>query len=104
MVTLQGFHRHGCGLQQRRPIWVEDAIRKEHTADTGYGHLLSFVYHACSVHNRVSLVGEGSAVSSKIDADIAKCYPPDYHHQHRPGNSYRVAAHGVPVEICRTLG
>lgn len=53
-------HERLCGLQQRRPIWADHGInkKKKHTADMHCGRYLSFVYHACSVHNRVGLVGK----------------------------------------------
>lgn len=53
-----GFLRHGCHFQRRGPIWVEDGINKKHTAGTHRGRFLSFVRPACSVHNRVGLVGK----------------------------------------------
>lgn len=46
----------------RGPIGVGNGINKKHTADIHRGRFLSFVYHACSVHNCVVLVGKGWSV------------------------------------------
>lgn len=66
----------------RGPIRVEDGINKKHTADIHRGRFLSFVYHACSVHNRVGLAGKGWSVEQDRHR-YATHYPPVYQHHSR---------------------
>lgn len=66
----------------REPIEVGDGINKKHTADIHRGRFLSFVYHACSVHNCVGLAGKGWSVEQDRHR-YATHYPPGYQNHSR---------------------
>lgn len=84
----------------RGPIWVEDGINKKHTADIHRGRFLSFVYHACSVHNCVGLAGNGWSVEQDRHR-YATHYPPGYQHHSRAVCQRPKEAQRVPAtELC----
>lgn len=84
----------------RGPVWVGDGINKKHTADIHRGRFLSFVYHACSVHNCVGLAGKGCSVEQDRHR-YATHYPPGFQHHSQASVPAPKEAQLVPVtELC----